>query len=245
MRIKSAADISQLGPSAKKQIEAVLKEQGGFNNKRRASNEEELVKKDKKLKVEPFGSDSVASNSAAKKKKKPSRVMKTAEGLNYCKWPSTDPFVSVYQMLERKFGRFDEGGLLLTEMIIDGGDCNWRFDMVLLPELKEMEIKQLDGRAKRVLVGAPLVTIEADGFGFHRSKSAFQNDRLKQTHALKNGFTVKRVTTDDVRSRFDSIGRDVDEIRGNLCIYPNNYKVRRKGKTQYVFSWIKGSASHG
>ena len=48
MRIKSAADISQLGPSAKKQIEAALKEQGGFNNKRRASHEEELVKKDKK-----------------------------------------------------------------------------------------------------------------------------------------------------------------------------------------------------
>ena len=89
------------------------------------------------------------------------------------------------------------------------------------------------------------MTIEADGFGFHRSKSAFQNDRLKQTHALKNGFTVKRVTTDDVRSRFDSIGRDVDEIRGNLCIYPNNYKIRRKGKTQYVFSWIKGNANHG
>tara|TARA_B100000700_G_scaffold331675_1_gene466910 strand:+ start:13874 stop:14611 length:738 start_codon:yes stop_codon:yes gene_type:complete len=245
MRIKSAVDISQLGPSAKKQIEDVLKEQGGFNNKRRASSEKDLVKKSKKLKVEPDGSDSVASKSTAKKKKKPSRVMKTTEGLNYCKWPSTDPFVSVYQMLERKFGRFDDGGLLLTEMIIEGGDCNWRFDMVILPELEEMEIKHFDGRTKNALVGAPLVTIEADGFGFHRSKSAFQNDRSKQTHALKNGFTVKRVTTDDVRSRFGSIGRDVDEIRENLCIYRNDYKIRRKGKTQYVFSWVQGNTNHG
>ena len=37
MRIKSADDVKHLGANAKKQIEAVLKQQGGFNNQKRAS----------------------------------------------------------------------------------------------------------------------------------------------------------------------------------------------------------------
>jgi hypothetical protein len=47
--------------------------------------------------------------------------MKTPEGWNYCPWPSPDPFVLVHQLLESRFGMYENGGRLVTEMIVAGG----------------------------------------------------------------------------------------------------------------------------
>lgn len=235
MRIKNNDDISRLGVGARKQIEAILNDQGGFNNQKRAGNVV-LLKKNDHANAPP----SLPVNGSTKQKqKKPSRVMRTADNLTYCPWPSTDPFVAVHQMLEKKYGRYEDGGKLLTEMIIEGGAQNWRFDLVLISPFVPIDIFEREtGRKKTAFMGN-ITIVEADGFGFHRSKEAFKNDRTKQTHAIKQGFSVQRITNEDARHRLDDILHDIDTIMSQDRIYPCLYAVKPKGKTQSVFRWLK------
>jgi len=157
--------------------------------------------------------------------------MRTDEGLSYCPWPSTDPFVAVIQRLEAKYGRYGDGGLVLMELILDGGAMNWRFDIALISPFKEIDIS-----GHPMYIGHTCL-IEADGFGFHRSKSAFKNDRAKQTHALKQGFAVKRITNEDARHRLDEVMDDIDTILSHPRLYKTPYCIQKKGKTQHTLHW--------
>lgn len=231
MRIKNTDDISKLGANAKKQIEAVLKQQGGFHNQKRPHNTSAFETQRKRAK-QPCHAVDITKSGSVKKKTKPSRVMRTDEGLTYCPWPSTDPFVAVIQRLEAKYGRYDNGGMLITELIIDGGTKSWRFDIALISQFEEVEIN-----GKTMQLGYTCI-VEADGFGFHRSKDAFKNDRVKQTHALKQGFAVKRITNEDARHRLDEVIEDIDHILSQPRLYQAPYTISTKGKTQSAFRWI-------
>ena len=220
MRIKSLDDIAGLGPNAKKQIEAVLNKQGGFSRQKRPNSESEL-----KTNTPP--KPDLASGNP--KKTKPSRVMRTHDDLSYCPWPSTDPFVPVIQRLEEKYGRYDEGGLLLTELIIDGGVKAWRFDIALISPFEKVTV------AGRQMHLGYTCLVESDGFGFHRSKEAFKNDRAKQTHALK------RITNQDARHRLNEVINDIDLILSQPKLYNANYTITGKGRTQSVLRWDKKS----
>jgi hypothetical protein len=222
MKFKSLHDIEGLGEHAKKQI----------------------VRELNRVPVKPFIEPSKQhtkknheqTTNIKIKKTRPSRVMRTHDELKYCPWPSTDPFVQIHQKLEKKYGLYEKGGLLVTEMIVDGGTKNWRFDFALLSPAKIMHL-QMGVHEREVLVGNVNLLIEADGFGFHRSKDAFKNDRTKQTHALKEGFVLQRITNEDVRTRLDKIMEDIDVIISRQCIYHNHYHISLKGKTQSVFKW--------
>jgi very-short-patch-repair endonuclease len=224
MNFKSLHDIEGLGAHAKKQIVRELNRVP--------------VKPLVELPKQPHTPIIQSVSSIKSKKTRPARVMRTHDELKYCPWPSTDPFVQVYRKLENKYGRYENGGLLVTEMIIDGGAKKWRFDFALLSTAKKMHLQdQASGQARDVLVGNVNLLIEADGFGFHRSKDAFKNDRAKQTHALKEGFVLQRITNEDARSRLDEIMDDIDAIISRQCIYHHHYHITPKGKTQFVFRW--------
>jgi hypothetical protein len=226
MKFKSLHDIEGLGEHAKKQIVRELNRVP--------------VKPFIELSRQPQTPISQLALPIKSKKTRPARVMRTHDELKYCPWPSTDPFVQVHNKLEKKYGLYENGGLLVTEMIIDGGAKNWRFDFALLSRAKEMYLQeQAGGQAKEVFIGNVNLLIEADGFGFHRSKDAFKNDRTKQTHALKEGFALQRITNDDARNRLDKIMDDIDVIISRQCIYQNHYHITPKGKTQCTFRWGK------
>jgi hypothetical protein len=238
MRIKSLDDISKLGTHAKAQVESILKSQGGFNNLKRPDGEDDFKKR-------PIANSSDVHKAAksettgTKKKAAPSRVMKTGDGTSYCPWPSTDPFVQVHQQLEARYGRYEDGGSLVTEMIVSGGEKNWRFDFAILPQLNAMahtsDFPNINN--SEAYSGRFALLLEADGFQFHRSLTAFKNDRAKQTHALKEGFLVKRITNEDVRQRLDEVMADIDTILCHQRVYLQNYRVISKGHTQSVFHW--------
>jgi len=228
MRIANIDDLNKLGSNAKRQIEAAIKAQGGFNPKPKLKGSSDSIHQPQCAKT----------NSSAKKTK-PARVMKTADKLSYCPWPSTDPFVKIHQALESKYGMYENGGALVTEMIIEGGDKNWRFDFAIIsPSIEVCTTNMKSGINETVSIGGAHLLIEADGFGFHRSKDAFKNDRVKQTHALKQGFLVQRVTNEDARKRIDSIMDDIEHILSHQRIYKNKYSITPKGKTQSLFCWI-------
>jgi hypothetical protein len=231
VRIKSIDDLSKLGSNAKKQIKAALKQQGGFNNQKRAS-DVDAFGAERKSKLSKHAKTDTNDTPPAKKKAKPARVMRTHEGLTYCPWPSTDPFVAVIQRLESKYGRYDEGGMLLTELILEGGTKQWRFDIALISPLHRLNV------AGRNMWCGYTCLVEADGFGYHRSKDAFKNDRAKQTHALKQGFAVKRITNEDARTRLDEVMADIDTILSQPRLYAKNYRISPKGKTQTLLCWV-------
>lgn len=235
MRIKSLQDLDKLGHNAKQQIEAVLQQSGGFrgNNKAPGVSNAATSKPGNPSAIKPTNLPS-----ASKKKTKPARVMRTADNLTYCPWPSTDPFVAVHQRLESKFGLYREGGRLITEMIIDGNETDWRFDFVIVAELCRVEITDQNQSVKQSWMGPVMLAIESDGYGPHKSKEAFKKDRTKQTHALKQGFLVQRITNDDARNRLDDIINDIDLILTQQRLYPSQYEVLPKGKTQSLFRWL-------
>lgn len=230
MRIKAISDIAGLGDSAKRQIIAAMKERGGITQQKRASSINEYGNKCKQLPAAQSNIETIATTQPGKKTK-PSRVMRTDEGLTYCPWPSTDPFVAVVQRLEAKYGRYEDGGMLVTELILDGGTKDWRFDIALISPLQRIDIL-----GRQMNIGHTCL-VEADGFGFHRSKDAFKNDRAKQTHALKQGFVVKRLTNDDARNRLDEVIEDIAQILSQPRIYESPYEIREKGLTQSILYW--------
>jgi hypothetical protein len=238
MRIKSLDDINKLGTHAKTQIEAILESQGGFNSLKNSDSKHD-VKKRHIIKSSEAEKTPKSKPVEVKKKSTPSRVMKTGDDTSYCPWPSTDPFVQVHQQLEARYGRHEDGGHLVTEMIVSGGEKNWRFDFAILPRLNAIthtsdfpNIKNSEAYSGRFAL-----LLEADGFQFHRSLTAFKNDRAKQTHALKEGFVVKRITNEDVRQRLDEVMADIDTILCHQRVYLQNYRVVSKGYTQSVFHW--------
>lgn len=230
MRLKNLSELSLLGEKARKQILKKLDQQNvlttpidGNTNDKSSSNK----KKQEKKSNEPPNNK--------KKSKKKSRVMSTADGLSYCPWPSTDPFVKVHQALERRYGMFKNGGSLVAEMIVEGGDKAWRFDFAILPRLTKVDNTELFENG--MFVGDSALLIEADGFAFHKFLPEFKNDRSKQTHALENGFLVQRITNEDVKERLDIIIESAHKILSHKRVYKSDYIVTQKGKTQSVFSW--------
>lgn len=238
MRIKTAEELNKLGPYAKQKIEAALKAQGAFefppNNRINGAS----VPPPSTASHKNSPSRDISA-SGIKKTRSPARVMRTTDGLSYCPWPSTDPFVTVYQRLESRYGLLANGGLLVTELVVEGGAKDWRFDFALISPLNEMTLSlNGDTAQSTVWVGSSYVLLEADGFGFHRSKDAFKNDRAKQTHALKQGFVVKRITNDDARNRLDEMLGDIDEILSHQRIYKKHHTIERKGLTHSLFRWL-------
>ena len=234
MRIRAGDDLSRLGTRAKQQIQAALLAQGDLPSKKRLDSVDEIKQVTSQSKTKSHSKEIPNTRDKTHthtKKPKPSRIMRTADGRTYCPYPSTDPFVSVTQRLEAKYGRFDDGGMLLTELIIDGGAKNWRFDIALLSPFTSIDI---EGRP--MYLGNTCL-VEADGFGFHRSKDAFKNDRTKQTHALKQGFALKRITNEDARNRLDEVIDDIELIFSQPRLYENIYTIHPKGKTQCVLRW--------
>ena len=228
MRIKSLDDIKKLGPHARRQVEEALDQQ--LLRQRKEHNDRKPF-----LAGEPTSTTHKTTTTERVKKVQPSRVMRTHDGLTYCPWPSPDPFVTVFQRIEAKYGMHDQGGAVLTELIVDGGANEWRFDIALLSPFTPIEI-----HGKKMLLGYACL-IEADGFGFHRSKDAFKNDRAKQTHALKQGFPVKRITNEDARHRLDEVIKDIEHIFSQPRLYSTNYVINAKGRTQSVLSWISNT----
>jgi hypothetical protein len=211
MRIKNLSEAYTMGEHAKKQIEAALKKQV-CSNVKRVNNVTELKNIINKN-VGVNTSDIHIDENAVKKRSKPTRVIKDLTTcLNYCAWPSKDPGVTFHIMLEKRFGCYWRGGEIATEMIIPNGTKNWRMDWVHLPT--------------RLIV-------EFDGFGFHRTKDAFKNDRFKQTHALVNGFAIHRITNEDVRKSPELLIPNIELMISHRKELP--YHIKRKGKTQCVF----------
>ena len=94
--------------------------------------------------------------------------------------------------LERRFRRFlRQRRLPLPEtnqrMPFGEADCVWR--------------------AQRLVV-------ELDGYDVHRSRSAFERDRLRDREALLAGWRVIRVTWRQLRDHPDRLGRDLRELLG-------------------------------
>lgn len=228
MRIKHIDDLNHLGDRAKKQIQKAIDAQGGIKNEKRLQSVPLRTKPGTTQKS--ISLDSIAPTKKSKKVK-PKRVMKTAEGLNYCPYPSTDPFVAVHKLLEAKFGMYHDGGRLVNEMIIEGGEINWRFDICLLPTLRPIGSDESRGQ--------PILLIESDGFGFHKSLDQFKGDRKKQTHGLCEGCLVMRITNEDVRQRLSGVIDNIDRILAHERIYTRTYQVVPKGNTQSFFSWVQ------
>lgn len=191
MRIKNKNDIGNFGPLAKKQIEAALKQQGGFNNQKRLNSASELNSSATE-RLEPN------SMAATKKKKKPAKVMTSGDGLRYCPYPNPDPSVSLHIALLREFGSWWDGGELADEMIIPGHQVRFRYDFCF-PNYR--------------------LAIEVDGFGYHRDLKSFKKDREKQKHALKGGWVVHRLTNSDLRNGFDDIIPDIKVMLSHRVRY--------------------------
>lgn len=181
MRIKSVDDINQLGAHAKKQLEAVLKLQGGFNNAKRPARADDFARSSI-AQAEHTSIDSTAN------KKKPAKVMTNDGGHRYCPYPNPDPSVSLHIALLREFGSWWDNGELADEMIIPGHAVRFRYDFCF-PRYR--------------------LAIEIDGFGYHRDLDSFKKDREKQKHALINGWVVHRLTNSDLRHAFDDIIPDI------------------------------------
>lgn len=234
MRVRRLADVRQLGQLAQMQIKLALSSAGTVRTALapvEKPNESEqspaAIRRTKKL--QKF------------RLKRKSRVMTTSDGLKYCPWPSSDPFVEIHKQLELRYGMYEHGGLLVTEMIINGGSKEWRFDFALVPRLTEISASSINGIPDKSdgswFVGGNALLIEADGFENHRLLEAFKNDRAKQTHALKQGFVLKRITNQDARERLFDVMSDIDSILGQYRLYQKCYTVQKKGWTQSVFSW--------
>lgn len=183
MRIKNPEDVAKMGLHARTQIEAAL---GAIYRKEAKS----LPKKIEQLRAsaeKPFNQ----SNATPSKKKKPAKIMKTADNLNYCPYPNPDPSVALHIALLKEFGSWHDGGELVEEMILPGHEVRFRFDFCL-PRYK--------------------FAIEVDGFGYHRDLKSFKRDREKQKHALIKGWVVHRLTSSNIKNEFPVLLPDIKEM---------------------------------
>lgn len=91
-------------------------------------------------------------------RKRPPRKRLFDDDVRFCEWPSRNPAVWLHIALEKEFKSYWSGGDFVCEIMLPDSPKNWRYDFCLL--------------SSRIL-------IEFDGYGFHRSKEAFQNDSFK------------------------------------------------------------------
>lgn len=128
--------------------------------------------------------------------KSQSKTLTTSE-TKFCEWPSKNPAVWLHIALEKEFKSYWEGGDFVCEMMLPNSPKSWRYDFCLI--------------SSRIL-------IEFDGYGFHRTKKAFQNDRDKERFAQTNGWVVFRFTNAMVRENIESLVCDIrtlHELRGH------------------------------
>lgn len=189
MRIKSKDDLSKLGLTAQEALTPILNDV--FKSKR----------------------NSVKNQTSKQGRQTKRRTEKTIDGHNYCPWPSSDPAVELHKALEARYGRWDEKGSIVSEMIIPGHDIAFRYDWAHL-------------QAK--------ITIEFDGYSAHMRLDDFNKDRLKQRHAAANGWLPINITHRDVKYNLDNTMTQIDTIVA--CRSSYNEKVKKKGRTQHV--WI-------
>ncbi len=133
----------------------------------------------------------------------------TASELKFCEWPSKNPAVWLHIALEKEFKSYWEGGDFVCEMMLPNSPKNWRYDFCLI--------------SSRIL-------IEFDGFGYHRSKDAFQNDRNKERFAQTHGWVVFRFTNAMVREDINSLVSDIRNLH-NLRGHHNFSHIERVGNT--------------
>ncbi|OUX84007.1 MAG: hypothetical protein CBB95_17640 [Alteromonas sp. TMED35] len=147
--------------------------------------------------------------------KKPLRKRQSPfdNGIRFCEWPSRNPAVWLHIALEKEFKSYWNGGDFVCEMMLPDSPKNWRYDFCLL--------------SSRIL-------IEFDGYGFHRSKEAFQNDRNKERFAQTHGWVVFRFTNAMVRGNIDSLVRDIRNLHRLRGGYKYSH-VERVGTTYCRF----------
>lgn len=58
--------------------------------------------------------------------------------------------------------------------------------------------------------------VELDGFQYHRSKSAFQSDRIRQNLLVQNGYTVLRYFTGQVYKSLDDVVEQINTVHNSL-----------------------------
>lgn len=132
---------------------------------------------------------SVQSKLQPKKKKAPSRILTDPiTGYKFCAYPPADPGAWLHIALVKAFGSIHEGGSVATEMIIPGHEKRFRFDYAIL---------------------SAKVVIEFDGFGSHKTLESFKRDRIKNRHAVLNGWLPYSVTNSDVRNNLQQIIDDL------------------------------------
>ena len=154
MRIKTKADFFALSQSAQKQINSLCKTTTGKDVFSSLEDVNKSVSRKTRFATDP--------NTQAR----------------YCKWPSPDTAVLFHIALEARYGRYSNGGEIVSEMIILGHEIAFRYDWA-----------HLDAK----------LTFEFDGFEAHRRLDDFNKDRLKTRHALEKGWINIPVTNRDVR----------------------------------------------
>lgn len=120
----------------------------------------------------------------------------TASETKFCEWPSKNPAVWLHIALEKEFKSYWEGGDFVCEMMLPNSPKSWRYDFCIV--------------SSRIL-------IEFDGYGYHRSKEAFKNDKNKERFAQTQGWLVFRFTNAMVREDIESLVcdiRNLHELRG-------------------------------
>jgi hypothetical protein len=190
MRIKTQSDLLALSPAAQNQIST------------------KLQLKNTKSTLAMLAKDT------AKNTRKSRFATDTESGAKYCKWPSPDTAVLFHIALEKRYGRYSDGGFIVSEMIIPDHQIAFRYDWAHL--------------------GAK-ITFEFDGFEAHRRLDDFNKDRVKHRHALQKGWLNVPVTNRDVRYDLIDLMEQVDKIiltRGSYDAY-----VKNKGMTQCI--WIE------
>jgi len=197
MRIVSEDDISKLGKHAQSQV-----------RKHMASNK---PKPSTTTGRSPLNQPTVSGPKKTTSKKGKEKHGKTEQGHRFCYYPSPDPFVRIHALLDKEFGRYNEGGHHASEVILPGHEIAFRYDFALLPWK---------------------VFIESDGFGPHRDKESFNRDRQKQSFALQHGWIVHRVTVRDV---YDGLDKFLDDLK-RILSHRQTYEVslRPKGRCYYT-----------
>ena len=56
------------------------------------------------------------------------------------------------------------------------------------------------------------LVVEVDGWGYHRSKRSFTNDRRRDRDLVKGGWRVVRFTSDDVTLRPEAVAAELSEL---------------------------------
>lgn len=72
----------------------------------------------------------------------------------------------------------------------------------------------IHGRAFRadIYLPASKIVVEMDGFQYHRSKDAFQSDRIRQNLFVANGYSVLRYFASQVFKELDVVTKQIESL---------------------------------